>query len=282
VCLEFKNLAAHKGRMLFSACFAGSGRFHRRACAFTLVELLVVVAIISLLISILLPSLGRARSVANFAICQQQLKNWGIGFQIYTATYDEYLPHIDGLDRDDSPADRCGWVDVIPPLIGFTPWRDHALYERPGADSFFQCVSAEPCGSGYSYKPERDGYFSYAMNSCLELDADCNPPASMIPMPSFLRTGLITTPSRVVMLFDQLLDPTHGYGGNEINRSAGKYCGAYPRDFAVRHKMGKQKGGSILYCDYSVRWTESVWKDTWPEKMYYPPRDDPDWFPYLP
>ncbi|NQU76450.1 MAG: hypothetical protein HQ546_09080, partial [Planctomycetes bacterium] len=100
-------------------------------------------------------------------------------------------------------------------------------------------------------------------------------------MPSFLQTDLIVSASRVVLLFDQLLDPNRGYGGSQQDRSAGKYCGSYPKSFSVRHsKDSSGMGGSILYCDYSVRWVETVWKDEWADDLQCPPRDDPDWFPY--
>ena len=49
----------------------------RTRCAFTLVELLVVVAVIAILISMLLPVLKNARETARTAVCASNLHQVG-------------------------------------------------------------------------------------------------------------------------------------------------------------------------------------------------------------
>ena len=262
--------------------------FKPSAEAFTLIELLVVVSIISLLVAILIPALGQARASAELVICQHRLSQWGLAFKLYAMQNDDYYPHIDGLDRGNGLPDQFGWVDVLPPLINYLPWRDYQPWEFPGQGTFYQCPTAELAPEkDYSYKPRKFGYFSYAMNSCLELDSNCWPPYAFDgrgwPMPSFLKTDKIVTPSRVILLFDQLLDPALAYDATATYKSAGEHCGSYPKAFSARHaRAGSKLGGSILFCDHHVEWRPSVWKPEWTADLEVPPRADPDWFPYPP
>ena len=55
----------------------------KRRNAFTLVELLVVISIIALLMSILMPSLQKAREQAKGLICATQLKDIGLMLEVY-------------------------------------------------------------------------------------------------------------------------------------------------------------------------------------------------------
>lgn len=64
----------------------------KRKHGFTLIELLVVIAIISLLVAILIPSLQKAKSLAQAVKCQSNLRSISLSLQMYTVDWDEYLP----------------------------------------------------------------------------------------------------------------------------------------------------------------------------------------------
>jgi len=65
---------------------------------FTLIELLVVMSIIALLLSILVPALGRARAQAQLLKDGTQVKGIGTGWVNWTGDHDGYYP-VPGLEK---------------------------------------------------------------------------------------------------------------------------------------------------------------------------------------
>jgi len=91
---------------------------------FTLIELLVVIAIIGILAAILLPALARAREAARRASCQNNLKQWGLVFKMFSnESKGELFPYgsIDHTNTGFTSAKRSavyvGWWEVYPEYL---------------------------------------------------------------------------------------------------------------------------------------------------------------------
>ncbi len=89
----------------------------RKRSGFTLIELLVVVAIIALLVAILLPSLSRARTVAQRTACGTNMRSLAMGLRLYFAENDNQSPAV-GSTSAGVRIWELSWPVALAPYLG--------------------------------------------------------------------------------------------------------------------------------------------------------------------
>jgi len=132
----------------------------RSTAAFTLVELLVVMAVIAVLASLLLPALGRAQDKARATECVSNLRQWGLAYRQYADDNQDFLPRrgqgVQPLAQIDRSED---WFNALPPYFATQPYQQLFAANqklKPHSSSVFICPVATDPGSNH--------FLPYGMN----------------------------------------------------------------------------------------------------------------------
>ena len=110
--------------------------------AFTLIELLVVISIIALLMSILMPSLSKAKESARRVVCKQHQRQMGIALIAYATAHRDIFPEST-LTANANPAFSndpshhygfgTGWTGVLGPALYPDYIQDGKIFYCPSA-----------------------------------------------------------------------------------------------------------------------------------------------------
>lgn len=175
---------------------------------FTLVESLVVIAIIALLVGLAVPSLASARSFARQAKATTQIAQTGVTFTNYSNSYKDSFPfHLPGSWLQSEPPDevetptmsdsspfgiRYSWPVVFHAVA---PWREnYRTWINPGID--FDPSSPWSSPDGTSKWP------SYYMSSSLAGDPSTWMPIGGKPGPRAIRLSDVAFTSSKAQLIE--------------------------------------------------------------------------------
>jgi prepilin-type N-terminal cleavage/methylation domain-containing protein/prepilin-type processing-associated H-X9-DG protein len=206
------------------AGFAPENARRQSAAGFTLVELLVVIGIIAILISVLLPSLNRAREAANSIKCQSNLRQVGLSLFMYTNQYKEWLPPAANEFPPLFDATDRSWVGYLVDanLIGNNK---ETNFDRRMDLAILKCPSKS---KDKYWVPGANVFWSYNPSAHIfGLPTDLSKSLSPFQGWHMSKLGDIRPPHRVVLLAETLAgDPIYypfflNTSGEFINSGAG-------------------------------------------------------------
>ena len=121
-----------------------------RSQAFTLVELLVVMAIVAVLMGILLPVLGSAHESGNIAKCTSNMHQVFSALILYTSDHADTLPQR--FYGDDSKGQPLGYTELI------------LVYVDPGSSAQYSLVAKKVYTCPSQRNPSYSAEPGYGMN----------------------------------------------------------------------------------------------------------------------
>ena len=234
----------------------GAGRGRRNA--FTLVELLVVTAVIAILAALLLPALSRAKEQADLTYCKSNLRQWGLALKMYVSDFQAYPLWVSPISNDlvclDWSEQLAPYAGAGPPPSQFVPTnlnRANCLYACPsyvmlnGVFSVFMTWGSY----GYNVWGFQD---STGENSNLGLDNQF-----ISPMTPFVRETELMAPSEMIAIADTSLQGADNFlNGTTVVQTAIGMQMLVPADSSTYWVMCMKKRHfgmwNVLFCDGHV------------------------------
>ncbi len=226
---------------------------HRAFRAFTLIELLVVIGIISLLVSILLPALGKARDSAAAAKCAANLRSVGQGLVAYAMDNNGYLPVAYNY-RNSTVNQSTGTQTPAGPANGIVHWSSIIL--GTVQPEVFQCPSM--IGGGLPTANPKPGYFDPGQTTDA---ADVAPSAgAMDPSGRVAAVTAVDGTGTAVTYWPDAGAPRLGFTLNEGLCGMNKYVPGFQDASSVRTYRNIQmtrvadSSGTILATEWINEW----------------------------
>ena len=238
----------------------GQQRRRHARCAFTLIEMLVVIAIIGILAALLLPALLNVKERGKMVFCQNNLKNLGLAVRKYCLFNGGYFPLQWGTTQYpvETLCETMGLANhnfaygdeapkvILCPSCRVTPAMHEDHLVRHYAINGHLCGNYIPPGSDYETRVAKSAFppgFSWPW------------PASEMPDPYFgtfhaRRIDDLRSQAGVVIFLDSN-DTLAGGAGTWWDYYDWYTCGQMsPNMYPTRH----MNGGNMVFVDGHVEW----------------------------
>jgi prepilin-type N-terminal cleavage/methylation domain-containing protein/prepilin-type processing-associated H-X9-DG protein len=218
---------------------------YRGRAGFTLVEILVVAAVLAVLLAILIPIFAKAKGYAQLAKCASNLRQFGSSFSMYAQDWDGFYPSPGGLSGDQDYWSQSG-------SGGLSKYSGN----KPGGMNSIWCC---PCMKEWNSPfPAR----TYCMNSFLRNPSDVAYP-SCIGIKAPIRQDGIPSARMTILLYEGYQNVDAAPSGSESLGISTYRCGDWttvkgwfersPSDVLKGDVAWHDRVNNYLYCDGHVK-----------------------------